>query len=249
MASITVSARPIEQPEGFASRALSFYRRALLGAAAGGIGGMLAGGVGGRLAMFLLRVTSPDYLSGVDSDDGFEIGVVSLATLNLIATTAFLGSLAGIFVALALTYMPWAWAPSAWVIPGATIGGAALIHGDGVDFTPVQPHWLAIALFVLVPALGLACVAHFIRLWEGWWWIDRRRTALAAATGAWPLVVLFPLGLAVVAAGAAWAALSQNEAVRSLPRTVLAQRAAAAVFAAISLAFLPVLIHDLLDVL
>ena len=58
-----------------------------------------------------------------------------------------------------------------------------------------------------------------------------------------------PGTLAVVAAGAAWAALSQNEAVRSLPRTVLAQRAAAAVFAAISLAFLPVLIHDLLDVL
>ena len=210
---------------------------------------MLVGGVGGRLAMLLLRITSPDYVSGVESDDGFEIGIISLATLNLIATTAFLGALAGVFVVLALTYMPWSWAPSAWAIPGATLGGAGLIHGDGVDFTLVQPHWLAVTLFVLVPALGLACIAHFIRLWERWWWKDRRRTVLAAVVGTWPLFVLFPLALSIAAAGAVWAALSRDEPLRSLARTALAQRAAAVVFAAVTLAFLPFLVSDVLAVL
>lgn len=249
MTAITAAVPIDDHQQDFRTRVVSFYSRALLGAAAGGIGGMLVGGIGGRLAMLLLRITSPGYVSGLESDDGFEIGVISLDTLNLIATTAFLGALAGVFVVLALTYMPWGWTTWAWALPGATLGGAGLIHGDGVDFTLIQPHWLAVSLFVAVPALGLSCIAHFIRRWEGWWWKDRRRTALTVVAGAWPLFVLFPLALAVLAAGAIWAAVSQNEPVRGLPQTVLAQRAATLVFAAVSLAFVPALINDLLDVL
>lgn len=232
----------------FLARATSLYSRALLGAAAGGAGGMLAGGIGGRLAMLLLRLTSPDYIRGIESDDGFEMGIASLATFNLIFTTGLLGAVAGLFVVLALTFMPWSWAPFAWAVPGATIGGAALIHSDGVDFSLVQPHWLGVGLFVAIPAAGLACIALFIRLWESWWWKDRRRTAIAALC-ALPLVIVFPVPLAVLVGGALWALLSRHEAIRALPQTTLAQRAATVAFAAVSLAFLPILVNDVLDVL
>jgi len=47
----------------------------LVGAASGAIAGALVGGIGGRLAMLLLRLTSPDAVTGMISDDGFEIGV------------------------------------------------------------------------------------------------------------------------------------------------------------------------------
>lgn len=248
MTAITVTSAIDGDQRSFRERATSIYSRALLGAAAGGAGGMLVGGVGGRLAMLLLRFTSPDYIRGLESDDGFEMGVITLATFNLIATTAFLGALAGIFVVIALTYMPWSWAPWAWAIPGATVGGAALVHADGIDFSLLQPHWLAVALFVAIPAVGLVSIALCIRLWERWWWSDRPRTAIAALC-ALPIVILFPLGLAVVVGGAFWAALSGHDAVRLLPRTRLAQRSATVVFAAVSLAFVPMLVDDVLSVL
>jgi len=36
--------------------------------------GLLVIGLGSRLAMFVLRVTSPGYVVGMESDDGFESG-------------------------------------------------------------------------------------------------------------------------------------------------------------------------------
>ena len=36
--------------------------------------GVLVAGLGSRLAMFLLFRTSPDFVDGITSDDGFEIG-------------------------------------------------------------------------------------------------------------------------------------------------------------------------------
>lgn len=245
---ITTAAAMEGAQRDFWARAVSVYSRALLGAAAGGAGGMLVGGVGGRLAMLLLRFTSPDYIRGLESDDGFEMGIISLATFNLILVTGLLGAVAGIFVVVALTYMPWSWAPWAWVVPGATIGGAGLVHSDGVDFSLLQPHWLAVALFVAIPAAGLVCIALFVRLWERWWWEDRRRTAIAALCAV-PMVVVFPVLLALLMAGAVWSLLARHDAVRLFPQTKLAQRAATVVFAAVSLAFLPMLIRDVMDVL
>src|SRR5262245_33209394 len=67
----------------------------LAGTAAGAVAGLLVGGVGGRLAMLLLRVTSPDSVVGLTSDDGFEIGVVSTQTFSLLFATTVLGGLAG----------------------------------------------------------------------------------------------------------------------------------------------------------
>src|SRR6476646_5216117 len=65
--------------------------------------GIVVIGLGSRLAMLLLRLTSPDSVIGVTSDDGFEIGRVTLAgTYNLLligATVGFIGAVAYVAVA------------------------------------------------------------------------------------------------------------------------------------------------------
>ena len=60
-------------------------RRVALGALAGAIAGFLAGGVGGRLFMALLAHLNP-VAAGVESDDGFTMGQVTLSgTVNLVS--------------------------------------------------------------------------------------------------------------------------------------------------------------------
>lgn len=55
------------------------------------VGGVVIGG-GSRLAMFLLRLTSPDSVIGVESDDGFRIGQFTfLDTYNLLNLGGALG--------------------------------------------------------------------------------------------------------------------------------------------------------------
>src|SRR5687768_18610943 len=74
--------------------------------------GVLVAGVGSRLAMLLLRVTSPDRLVGVISDDGFTIGEFTLGgTYNLL----MLGAVVGIIGAGAYRMVaPWLIGP-AWL--------------------------------------------------------------------------------------------------------------------------------------
>lgn len=124
------------------------------------LGGIPAGallvGVGSRLAMLLLRVTSPDRVRGVTSDDGFVIGRVTLAgTYNLLQ----LGAGVGIIGAAAyLMVAPWLIGPN-WFrrattgLASAAVVGSMLVHADGIDFTLLQPTWLAIGLFVALPGL------------------------------------------------------------------------------------------------
>ena len=223
-------------------------RRALLGASAGGIAGMLVGGIGGRLAMLLLRFTSPGSVRGTLTDDEFEIGVVTFDTLNLVATTWALGAIAGLFVALALRFMPGRWAVWAWAAPGATLGGAGLIHGDGVDFTVLEPAWLAVLLFIVIPAAGLVLTAALVRSWERWWWVNRRRTVLVVVAAA-PVAVLFPVGLAVIALGAAYAFVARNPLAEEFANSAPVRRAAVAVFSLVTIGFAPVLAADMAAVL
>jgi hypothetical protein len=118
--------------------------------------GALVGGVGGRLAMLVLRVLSPDRVHGVISDDGFLIGQVTLS-----GTYSLIGVGAGIGVIGASAYR---WV-AGWLIgPGwfrqltsalgaGAVVGSMLVHTDGLDFTLLRPQWLAIAFFVLIPAV------------------------------------------------------------------------------------------------
>lgn len=172
-----------------------------LGLAAGAVGGALGGGIGGRLAMFVLRLASPDGVRGVISDDGFEIGRVSASTLSLVVLTASMGS--GVKTPRVRSFMPGKLhvPGTVWTATGAIVGGAIMVHQDGVDFRLLEPTWLTCLLFVSVPALGAGLIALFVKQWARWWCVRRRPTRALGAVGL--LGLLSPLTVAVVAAFAA----------------------------------------------
>ncbi len=220
-----------------------------LGAAAGGLGGFVAGGIGGRLAMFVLRLTSEASVRGIESDDGFIIGRFDFtSTLNLLFVTAFLGSFFGLFVVLGRPFLPSRWMPAAWAGAGATVGGAVLIHGDGVDFTLIEPHWLAVALFIVIPAAGGALIAWLIERLHPIWWKRRKATA-AVSLGAVPAIVFFPVAIVGVVGGAIWLLASRIEGLRGVPQWRPARILALAVFAAVVVLGSIGLIGDVQDVL
>ncbi|MEX2252307.1 MAG: hypothetical protein WD895_09595 [Acidimicrobiia bacterium] len=114
--------------------------------------GVLVAGVGSRLAMLLIRVTSPDRVVGVTSDDGFTIGEVTLGgTYNLLLLGAAVGVIgAGAYQMVA----PWLIGPI-WFrrlttgLASAAVVGSMLVHADGIDFTLLKPTWLAIGLIAV----------------------------------------------------------------------------------------------------
>ena len=128
-----------------------------------GIGtGVLVVGVGSRLAMFVLRLTSPDHVRGVTSDDGFTIGRFTLSgTYNLL----IIGAAVGVIGAAAYQWVrPWLLGPR-WfrlitvALASGAVVGSMLVHADGIDFTVLEPMWLAVGLFVTLPALFAVCIA------------------------------------------------------------------------------------------
>jgi hypothetical protein len=174
----------------------------------GAMSGAVIGGLGGRLAMRILFLTSDDAVKGLTSDDGFEIGRFSLSdTIGLVVVTTFIGVAAALLYLLARPFVARlgrAATPTMAVFYGV-IGGAMLVHTDGIDFTVLEPAALAMALFVAISAGFGAVVAHSVRA--------------AAAPDAWPqtrprwflgpplLFLLIPPFLAVAVAGLAvnWA--------------------------------------------
>ena len=167
------------------------------------VGGISSGviliGVGSRLAMLLLRVTSPDRVRGVKSDDGFIIGQVTLAgTYNLLV----LGAVVGIIGAAAyLMVAPWLIGPK-WFrrlttgLAAAAVVGSMLVHPDGIDFTVLKPMWLAIGVFIALPGLFgvlVGVVVDAVGRPESWTARGRWRVALPIF-----LVACFPLSIFVV---------------------------------------------------
>ena len=159
--------------------------------------GVLVAGVGSRLAMLVLRLTSPDSVVGVTSDDGFEIGRFTLGgTYNLLV----LGAVVGVIGAAAYRAVrPWllgpAWFRRCTVAAGSgAVVGSMLIHADGIDFRVLKPTWLAVGLFVALPVLFGAVISvavdrvSAIAVSPGW-----RRWVLPIV-----LVVAFPLTIVVV---------------------------------------------------
>lgn len=176
----------------------------LAGAAAGAVAGLVVGGIGGRLAMLLLRLTSPELVLGIESDDGFEIGVVTVDTVQLLLAMAVLGGINGVlYAAVRGVLPPWSRLPL-WTAFAALAGGATVIHEDGIDFTLVEPVELSIALFVLLPALAAAVVVLLVeRLSREPAWASRR---LGGAVIAGAAVGTFALVVAALVAAAALAA-------------------------------------------
>ncbi len=122
------------------------------GVTAGLLGGLLFGGLGGRLAMLVLRLTSDPSLHGLETDDGFTIGVVSFGTLFLVLITAALGAIGGLVYLLVRSWLPERARP--WLFGSLTgvVGGALVIRPGGIDFTRLEPLALAVAMFVALPA-------------------------------------------------------------------------------------------------
>lgn len=164
--------------------------------------GVLVAGVGSRLAMLVLRATSPEAVVGVTSDDGFEIGRFTLGgTYNLL----ILGAVVGVIGAAAYrAVQPWllgpAWFRRLTVAAGSgAVVGSMLIHADGIDFRLLKPTWLAVFLFVALPALFGAVIGVVVdrvsaNVAEHGW----RRWVLPTV-----LVAAFPPAIVVVGIAAA----------------------------------------------
>ncbi len=141
-------------------------RENLWAAAAGAWVGLLVGGVGGRLAMLLLRLTSPDRVRGVESDDGFVIGQVTFDTLNLLLACTFIGAAAGTGYWLfrsAVTHRRTRLV--SWTVFCGLLGGAALVQDGGVDFGLLEPLSLAVSVFILIPLVAGAGIALLADRW------------------------------------------------------------------------------------
>jgi hypothetical protein len=180
--------------------------------AAGALLGLLVGGVGGRLAMLLLARLNPEA-AGLTSDDGFTIGQFSAATFNLLVVGTAFGVLgAGVYVVLRGLMIGPRWFRLLSISLGpAVVVGSQIVHADGVDFTVLDPAWLGVALFVLIPgvyALLLAVVG------ERWLAADgpfARSTSVAMLL---PLLLWIPLAPVFAGLALGYVAL---EAVRRRP--------------------------------
>lgn len=193
---------PVAQPHGRGTDREPTYLEELLEVlrilVVAGVGiGIVVIGLGSRLAMFVLRATSPSSVIGVRSDDGFLIGRTTLeGTYNLVLLGAVLGFLgAAAYVAVA----PWLIGP-AWfrrltvgLTAGVLVGSAVIVPG-GVDFTRLEPRWLAVALFVGLPVLSGVALSLAVDAVAA----PGSRTARGAWRWLLPLLLLAVVPLAVL---------------------------------------------------
>ena len=146
---------------------MEVLRRIGIGVLMGALSGLVVGGLGGRLFMFVLAQLNPDA-TGIRTDDGFEMGQFTASgTTNLLLVTTIIGVVGGLmFLALrGLRFGP-TWFRVLSMPVGVTIVvGSMLVHSDGVDFSLLKPHWLAVAMTLAVPFLYTLLLA---------WLVDRR---------------------------------------------------------------------------
>ena len=102
--------------------------------------------------MFILRVTSDDSVIGIQSDDDFTIGQITTDSIFLILATTLVGTLLAFGYLLVRRWLPESRRPLQAALFFGLVGGAAVIKPDGVDFTLLSPLWLAVVLFVALPA-------------------------------------------------------------------------------------------------
>jgi len=72
-----------------------------------------------------------------------------------------------------------------------------LVHADGIDFRLLEPMWLAVALFVALPAVFAVAVAWAVE------YVERQDAPAGARRWLVPAVLplLFPLSILVVVLG------------------------------------------------
>ena len=174
----------------------------LLATGGGAIVGLLVGGVGGRLVMLVLRLCSNGSVRGLDTDDGFEIGQFTSATIFLLTVTAGLGGATGVVYLAARNGLP---RRGRAVIAGvfvAIVSGASTLDPYSLDFTILDPKPFAVASFILLPgvaAFSIAVAIEHLLLVEPW---SRRGLTILLGLASLPLVPVSPL--LVLAGGAAF---------------------------------------------
>lgn len=174
-------------------------RKVAAATCAGLVAGFTVNAVGGRLAMMLLAKLNPDA-TGRLSDDGFMMGQFDLmATLNLVVIATAIGVLGGlIFLGVRQLRIGPAWFQTLSITAGpAIVVGAMLVHTSGVDFVILKPAWLAVALFVVLPAAYASVVSRVADRWlrPGSWFLSGSRSRLLSLA---PLVLVAPAAPLVV---------------------------------------------------
>lgn len=122
--------------------------------------GVVVVGVMSRLVMLLLASMNP-AAAGVRSDDGFVMGQFTLSgSAQLAGAGAQIGATAA-FVYVAVRGLmigpPWFRLLSISVGPDVVVG-SMLVHTSGVDFNILEPLWLTIGSFVLLPVVFCAAL-------------------------------------------------------------------------------------------
>ncbi|MGH2649591.1 MAG: hypothetical protein ACRDHS_08850 [Actinomycetota bacterium] len=184
---------------------------------AGFVAGLAIGGIGGRLAMFVLRLTSDPNLRGLETDDGFTIGVFSSATVFLLGLTAFGGMVGGIVYLAMRSWLPERARPWIFGAFAAVVGGALVIRPNGIDFTLLEPLWLAVAMFIALPAaygVALSLLAERLLLRRGAF--GGPKAWVAGLVLLLPLGLFGPVGLAVLAVIVAALLLNRSPQMRSI---------------------------------
>jgi len=144
--------------------------RSLLAAVLGGaVSGLLVGGVIGRLGMRLIAVTSPDIAQSRLTDDGARVGAFTLSgSLSLaIALAVGTGLVVGPIYLIARRALPSSRAGrvGGFALLTGSVGGALFVHDHpSFDYSILAPAWLAVTIFLLVPALAGATTALLTEL-------------------------------------------------------------------------------------
>ena len=173
------------------------------------VAGALVAFPGGRIVMRVLAVLNPED-TGQTTDDGFFVGRITMDGSGQLLLAAVQFSLLGavIFLLVRPLLLGPQWLRTATLAVGVgTTAAALLVSADSFDFVALEPHWLPIALFWLLPVVH---VVVFVTLAEHWLaddsWFRRgpltsvRWTLLVWLLGGVALVLVVPL-LAVALAG------------------------------------------------
>lgn len=191
--------------------------RVLVGTGGGALAGGVVGGLGCRLLMLVLRLSSPQSLNGIESDDGFVIGRIGPATLTLLFLTAAIGAACGLLYVAVRPALP---RRARSLLVGVVAGlafGADIVRPDGIDFRLVEPRPLAIVGFVVLPGLAAAAMVLLVeRLLRREPWSSRPLTALLAVAA---LALNLLLAAAAVLIALVWAVERRPALARAVRRT------------------------------
>jgi hypothetical protein len=236
--------------DGFVASVLEELRVLIV---AGVVYGAIVAGLGSRQAMLLLRLTSPESVIGLRSDDDFVIGRFTLGgSYGLVALGAFVGVLgAGAYRLV----RPWLIGPmwfrraTTGLASGAVVG-SMLIHADGIDFRLLKPTWLAISLFIALPAAFgtfIGPVVDRVARADSWTRAGRRRWMLPVISllAFPPLIIATPFVAALIAEMLALRRVGAVERLRATASYGLVMRGA---WLGIAVLGLFVLVEDITEI-